>query len=65
MLRNCERDLFLRLRDGELSLSQVVSRIEGRIGEYFDDMKNDIHPTLLMKPTKFAYAAYQDELQEK
>lgn len=68
-LKQIDRDLFEKLRDGSLSLPQIIARIHlfqtGRTVAVLDDLRQDLHPSVLVKPSRYVEAAYEDMLLEK
>lgn len=57
VLKQIDLDMFEKLRNGELTLHQVVARIHlfqtGRTVAVLDDMRADLHPSLLVKPSRY------------
>ena len=68
-LENAEKGMFLKFRSGQLSLGQVINRIDakktGRMTLCLDDIKDQIDPDLLKKNCKYAEFAYREEEAEK
>jgi hypothetical protein len=61
--------MFEKLRDGSLSLPQIIARIHlfqtGRAVAVLDDLRQDLHPSILVKPSRYVEAAYEDMVLEK
>ena len=73
MLSKCDRDQYMKFRDGEISLSQFVRGIEerrtGRTYKVLDDIKDDFPESLKnneisARQTAFLIQAYKERQQD-
>ena len=68
-LTQCDRDQFMKFRKGELTLSQLVSRVEevrtGMKYNVLDDLIDVLHPSLLKHPDKHMMKAFYEREREK
>ena len=62
MLTKCDRDQFMKFRDGQISLSQFVRSIEerrtGRTYKVLDDIKGDFPESMLNNEISARQTAY-------
>lgn len=68
-LSQCDRDLFTKFRDGEITLAQTVSRVEeirtGLKYNVLDDLIPILHPSLLKVPDKSIMRAFEEQERER
>ena len=59
----------MKLRDGEITLSQLINKIEyqkdGKFHECLDDLRPILDPAIFIKPDKNMVAAFNDVMLEQ
>ena len=70
VLEHMDRDRYEKFRSGKLSMPQCIARIEaenrnGLKYKVLDDLKDDLDPDCLKKPSKAIMMAYHDQVLEE
>jgi hypothetical protein len=68
-LSQADRDQFMKLRDGEITLSQLINRLQSqKTGKHrlcLDDLKPILDPEVFTKPEKDMLAAFRETMVER